>query len=1752
MTKKLFLTIVSLLATLSLLNAQSQYRSLGTGVTVDLGSAANWQVYSGGSWIAATIAPNGTTALPSGSTITIQAGDTWQNNTVTSGNVVLPAGVTLTINTNAALGIFSTTAGHLLSFNNSSTLVFAGTAAQSLPAALAYGQSLGNLTINNPTTVSTSSSNYINFYGTLTLNAGTFNCNAGNNTFYMKSTSTIVGNGGLINAAGTLAFLNTAAQSITGSEFTGGNIYYLNYNPGTGGSITTSGAFSVSHQLALNSGILTLGGPLTITAPTISAAAGSLLNTQNNMVTIGGSAAQTIPANFFSSNNVNNLTISNPAGVTSAGSLNIGTSYTVNGLKAAVTPLAVTGTATIGGTLNVGSFAATPTSGQQYTVLSATAVSDTFTGLNLPSGYNGTLAYSATSVTLTVTPIPSSNAKLSTLTSTAGTLSPTFNADTLSYTAIVPNATSSITVTPTAQAASATIKVNGTTVSSGTASPAISLNPGDNTTITIALTSQDSTTTKTYTLVVTRVAPLFTFNAGVPVNFTTTGSTLTSSTTHIKSGQSLAWSVTNGAVLTASSLGITGAQTGSWSASSAQLYIYNAVPSQDTLVFSFYSNGNPTPQRIGHMLLNYAGWRDYHRSYRFDYSNGQDMGYSGFALDKMTITYKSANPSVTPIIYLDQFNMVGDANGREPGPHMQLDFNQFDPGYADMTALQYYLNAPPSTPSPTATAQEQADAATVKSRYPRSIPSVTSANLTVAENYVSGCGIYRNIDGSINGARGLLYLNNVDTLVQIGNYVGYLTEAAVNNSDSVAESNLLLFTEYILDQGLAEGGRNNIGESDYSHCRNFPIGFLQAVKSGLLTDTLQQGIIKMLKWSNGYNAIYNLTTTWYPSWLYTDFIYLKTPFLLELAGYTSSVNDQVRDYYSNSNFLSLFTETQQGAEDGIKPDGTGFHHQFNNVHYLYAYNTYADRVNSLIGTVFRISQKAFNNIAGAFKTILLEQSPGAALIPNTLSGRYPLGPFFQLGPTSVREIAAVGGDIEGTTYDVPMAQLYNYIYQTNYYSVPATSFDSVYHYNYASLGVKRRGNWMAAMRGFTNTLKGGEIYSTNSMYSRYQSYGALEVLYSKGNYTDANKANGWILNGAGWDWNMYPGTTTVQLPWNSLEPTNSRMDELQNNSFAGALSMGAKHGIFAMDFSENANGNFTTNNIKFRKSVFTFDSIMVCLGTSISSTNGTNITSTNLFQAIDTAANFAPIYVNSTSPISSQSYSNTLPTSANSAWMVTGQTTGYYIPQNGGTVTVARGSQTTPDQSDLNQTLFNTANFSKAYISHGNAPTSGTYQFVVVPGTTPSAMQSLAAALDSGSVYSVLNQTDSLHAVYYKPDSVTSYAFFQPNNNVNIGYVKSISNKALLGVRKNGDTLTVTINNPDLNVVKDGSDSIDQWHSTAQNINLTLNGNWIVLSNNSSASISSANNSLTAGFTLKDGFSGSLTLVVAKPPTVAITAPATNSVVATGSNVTISASASSPNQGGNISKVDFYSGSTLLGTASASPYNYTWNNMTAGTDTLTAVATDNMGLTDTSTVVYLVVSTPPSVSITSPANDSIITAGSDVTISASASSPNTGGSIAKVDFYNGSTLLSTSTTAPYSYTWSNVAAGIDTLTAVATDNNGLTTTSSADTIYVVTPPGMSMISASNKPQLVIAPDSKTFDVKVYPNPSTTTFKLVLTGSVASARTDILITDRYGRIVETFNIASSEPILFGNDLRPGTYFVKVSQGTNTRVLKVIKL
>jgi len=210
--------------------------------------------------------------------------------------------------------------------------------------------------------------------------------------------------------------------------------------------------------------------------------------------------------------------------------------------------------------------------------------------------------------------------------------------------------------------------------------------------------------------------------------------------------------------------------------------------------------------------------------------------------------------------------------------------------------------------------------------------------------------------------------------------------------------------------------------------------------------------------------------------------------------------------------------------------------------------------------------------------------------------------------------------------------------------------------------------------------------------------------------------------------------------------------------------------------------------------------------------------------------------------------------------------------------------------------------------------------------------------------------------------------------------------------------------------------------------------------------VAAGNYTLTAKATDNSGLVSTSTAVsisvtnpiATKAPAVTLTSPIANASYNAPANITLTAVASDTD--GTISKVEFYNGTTLLGTKTSAPYSFSWQNVASGKYTLLAKATDNSGLVTTSAAVSISVitsTTPkaPTVSITSPITNTKYMAPGSIEITASAS--DTDGSIGKVEFYNGATLLATVTTSPYKYVWQNVAAGAYSITAKATDNTGL-------------------------------------------------------------------------------------------------------------------
>jgi hypothetical protein len=198
-------------------------------------------------------------------------------------------------------------------------------------------------------------------------------------------------------------------------------------------------------------------------------------------------------------------------------------------------------------------------------------------------------------------------------------------------------------------------------------------------------------------------------------------------------------------------------------------------------------------------------------------------------------------------------------------------------------------------------------------------------------------------------------------------------------------------------------------------------------------------------------------------------------------------------------------------------------------------------------------------------------------------------------------------------------------------------------------------------------------------------------------------------------------------------------------------------------------------------------------------------------------------------------------------------------------------------------------------------------------------------------------------------------------------------------------------------------------------------------------------------------------------PTVALSSSDTNVTIAGDQTLTAVASDNVA-----VTKVEFYVGTTLLGTDSSAPFTQTVSYAAAnnGPYTYTAKAFDGANNTTTSNALNVIVNVPdttnPVVSLSSSVNPVVNTA--PITLTATATDDV---GVARIEFYKGSVLAGTDSSAPYELSQSFVAAqsGTYTYTAKAFDATGNNTTSSVLSLTVTVPdttnPTISLSSTSN-------------------------------------------------------------------------------------------
>jgi len=193
---------------------------------------------------------------------------------------------------------------------------------------------------------------------------------------------------------------------------------------------------------------------------------------------------------------------------------------------------------------------------------------------------------------------------------------------------------------------------------------------------------------------------------------------------------------------------------------------------------------------------------------------------------------------------------------------------------------------------------------------------------------------------------------------------------------------------------------------------------------------------------------------------------------------------------------------------------------------------------------------------------------------------------------------------------------------------------------------------------------------------------------------------------------------------------------------------------------------------------------------------------------------------------------------------------------------------------------------------------------------------------------------------------------------------------------------------------------------------------------------------------------GGLPIAAGQSLTCTITAPADGAVFPGGADFAVTAEAA----GGTVDRVELYVHDwALLGTDATSPYEFPLQDVPAGAYVYRAVAFDVAGNAAPSAPVHVVVGAggnfPPDVDMTTPEQGQKYATGDPLFVEAAASDFD--GQVARVDFYaEQDTWLGEDAEPPYTWSYPSTPAGTWTLTAVATDELGVQTTSWPIVIHV--------------------------------------------------------------------------------------------------------
>ena len=834
------------------------------------------------------------------------------------------------------------------------------------------------------------------------------------------------------------------------------------------------------------------------------------------------------------------------------------------------------------------------------------------------------------------------------------------------------------------------------------------------------------------------------------------------------------------------------------------VWMYNAKPSAGELRFQFSQGAEAGPGFS--VPLDFSGWRGLAVPFR-------DMpGTARGTLDRLTITA----PASAGELYFDQLLLNVPVDNRWAVPDRTAPFvnpsvnTAVNKNWNGLLMYDELLSR--NLPKATVTAYNDTEGDTaglfkraeeVLGTGPKLTPEAVDkllkdyAALKIkqeASGTITGPALtfpahlqYAQAAGVFSDADKALLTGNTNNLRTLGLAL-LQTARFLRNPDltpaqrTALEGQYLLTTRYILDQGLTYGSAYQIiHHLGYQSREVFDAWFLGRrllAENGLLDQTA-----RTLLWYNGAGQVFTPPAELNEA--NVDILNTQLQWMIKGALMLPDPGQRAALLKGISRWLSeTVVRSGEGLVGGFKSDGSVFHHAQQYVAYARdAYSGLSPAVYALSGSPYAISRPALSRLSdNLYKMAVYGKG---TRIPLPLTGRHP-NERFKIASDPFRWLALSGDPATGKGVNEPLAATFARLTDKPDFAGVAASKEPVgaWAMNYASMAVQRREDpatpgksWLAVARGFSRYLVGNESYEANNLYGRYLMYGALQIV--------AADPERYSFSSAGWDWNRYPGTTSVALPWEDLKAKLVQLPAagieemlLSTETYVGANVLG-DNSMFAMKLHGHA--KYGQDSLYARKSYFMFDNRIVALGSGIQDDDAQHSTITTLFQ--NTVTKNEPMTVGD-KDINTPGSKDQL--TGGAASLVDPAGNAYFLPA-GQTVNVTYGPQSSPDE--LTGKMAQ-GNFATAWIDHGKAPKDASYEYAVLVGASKGA---------AAPAYTVLSRSVALHAVRDNATGGESYAFFEAGDALTKGtFVRSSSAPNMVMAAPNGSGWKLSVVNPDL------------------------------------------------------------------------------------------------------------------------------------------------------------------------------------------------------------------------------------------------------------------------------------------------------------------------------------------------------------------